>query len=347
MAAGDSFRKGGETGSAKDLDRGVLTLAAWGFVAVMAVVTGFAAWQFAPRETMQSTRGGADEVTAAIGPARAPAPRPSSADLQGVMRELETVRQEILELRRLMGRADQKSDLLSQRITLVEDQAAILTAGLTAMAQRGTATDASRAVAPETPRAAPDEPTAAARTEAPRPADGARVAVTVPLPDPRPPGAEIRTTDPKVVAEPRSAPAAVPTQPAPAAPGAAPARLAPMPSVAIGLRPPGAADKPGEPVSAPETTGAIPPKAEHGVDLGGFRNLTQLRKAWTDLEARQPRLAKGMAPLAQARETTDGLEVRLIGGPFPTPADAARFCTAARAAGVACAPSGYAGQPAR
>ncbi|MCW1839946.1 hypothetical protein [Prosthecomicrobium hirschii] len=368
----------------------VFTLAAWGFVAVMAVLTGFAAWQYAPQRPATAGRLDGLENTGTIGtpvnPLAQTRVRPNAggiADPIALAGEVELLRQEVLDLRRLVGRADQKFDLLSQRVTLLEDQATILTAGLTSVARRPVP-DAARtpdaARAPEGGAAAPAS--SDIRPDPSKPAAPGRLPASDPgltRVDPRPgdikPG-EFRPSAPAgpatatlpaggglpaagngaATAAPAPVSALPPAPqgpggtpqaglPAPAAP-AAPGRITANPSIAIGVRSDQAPDPGGR---APETTGTVPTVApgrgDYGVDLGGYRSLVQLRKAWLDIDARLPKLTKGYHPLAQARETGDGIEVRLVGGPFPSPAEALKYCIAAKGAGLACTPATYVGQP--
>ncbi|MBT9292607.1 hypothetical protein [Prosthecodimorpha staleyi] len=365
----------------------VFTLAAWGFVAVMAVLTGFAAWQYAPQRPATASRQDGPENTGTIGTPVNPQfhgrTRPSAGgggDPIALAGEVEMLRQEVLDLRRLVGRADQKFDLLSQRVTLLEDQATILTAGLTSVARRPVP-DAARApegaaAAPATSDIRPDpsRPPAPGRHPAsdpgltrvdPRPGDikpgefrpslpAGPSAATLPASGGPPASGNGAST-----AAPTPVPALPPAPqgqggapqaalPAPAAPSAsaAPGRITANPSITIGVRSDQAPDPGGR---APETTGTVPTVApgrgDYGVDLGGYRSLVQLRKAWLDIDARLPKLTKGYHPLAQARETGDGIEVRLVGGPFPSPAEALKYCIAAKGAGLACTPASYVGQP--
>ena len=151
----------------------VVTLAAWGFVAVLAVLAGFASWQYAPRTQTAARFDGAETTGSIAAPpvATAPAPREAATRVPGadahLQREFEALRLEVVELRALVGRSDRKSDLLSQRITLLEDQAAILTAGITNLAQRAAAAPAE----PQPPvRPAPEPPKGTRSEFAPAPA---------------------------------------------------------------------------------------------------------------------------------------------------------------------------------
>lgn len=398
---------------------GLLRLAAWGFVGVMAVLSGFAAWQYAPPRSPQMAQRHVDPETtgsiAATPPARAPAAAPATAArppeaAQAPGREVEALRQEVLELRRLLGRQESRAELLSQRITVLEDQTAILTAGIADMAGAGAASRAPQPMPDPLPRAEP----------APRPGPAAAAAPMRETPAAPPVSGSVAPRDAQPATAPApapgpaaSAPAAAPapqpapTATAPAAPASSasppaavqtPPRSAALPSVALGARtsepapgqvaapprdarptantpaasppptPPAASTSPATPSPPPQAAPASPPlpapapavaattavaaappaaapRQDVGVDLGGHRNLTQLRKAWSDLAARQPRLVQNITPLAQVRDG-DQIELRLVAGPFATAAEAARYCIQAKAAGLACATAPYTGQPA-
>ncbi|MEJ1159269.1 SPOR domain-containing protein [Prosthecomicrobium sp. N25] len=435
-----------ETGS-------VAALAAWGFVAVLAVAAGFASWQYAP-PTRASRPLDAIETTGAIPrpqPVRPGAQPPPAADPgAGLQRDLEQIRQEIADLRRLIGRTDQRSDLLARRVGQLEDQAAVLANGLADLAggRTGTIDKRPAAAAPEPPRtdtqkpepqpeAAPrigprtslePEPRAdampaatanaspstssAAPATPPAPAAVPSAAAPVPVrtvaidpgppPSPpsqaSPPAAQVAAPTPHAPeASPPAPPQAAPPRPAgamaaheqpvpsgpPAGPGpmagpsvpappagggpsvspaaagqpavqAAPAPADPgkarpaarpnqVPTISIGNKTQ-IAERPGPPT--PLVPPAAPPtRIDYGVDLGGFRNLPSLRKAWSDLDGKAPRLTRSYAPLAQVKENDESLEVRLIAGPFPSSAEAAKYCKQAQSAGIPCAPAAYAGQP--
>ncbi|NLH81541.1 MAG: hypothetical protein GX458_11945, partial [Phyllobacteriaceae bacterium] len=94
------------------------------------------------------------------------------------------------------------------------------------------------------------------------------------------------------------------------------------------------------------TTIAPPGGGVAAIDLGGHRSLAALRKSWGDMSERYAEFGTGIEPLARLRETESGsMEVRLVAGPYPSPADAAKTCTRMRTLGVACSVTGYTGQP--
>lgn len=155
------------------------------------------------------------------------------------------------------------------------------------------------------------------------------------------------------VAAPAVAPvvATVPASPVPAAPveETAPARATPTTTVAIAPsnpQPPAPAVQPAA-VSDPQAGSAPTAKAGQGgvaVDLGGFRTLASLRRAWSDMTVRHGDLAKGLEPLARLRETESGMEARLLAGPFADQTEAARVCLRLRAVGATCTVTTHSGQ---
>jgi hypothetical protein len=91
---------------------------------------------------------------------------------------------------------------------------------------------------------------------------------------------------------------------------------------------------------------AEPAKPEFGLDLGNGPSVESLRAAWTAASRRHASLLQGLMPRVQSRERGQGVavELRLIAGPIPTAAAAARLCAAMIAAGAVCAPAAFEGQ---
>ena len=87
-------------------------------------------------------------------------------------------------------------------------------------------------------------------------------------------------------------------------------------------------------------------KVEFGLDLGNGTSVESLRAAWTAASRRHASLLQGLMPRVQSRERGKGVavELRLIAGPIPTAAAAARLCAAMIAAGAVCAPAPFEGQ---
>jgi hypothetical protein len=150
----------------------------------------------------------------------------------------------------------------------------------------------------------------------------------------------------------RAAPATPVTSPVPAAPVAAgpapsahptasaaptevtPARSAPDEDVTSSIPSPQPAPTPG------------PAKTEYGLDLGSAITVEALRTAWTAALRRHGPLLEGLRPVVLMRERPrpNGMELRLIAGPVPSAAAAARLCVSMTAAGGICAPSVFEGQ---
>jgi len=104
-------------------------------------------------------------------------------------------------------------------------------------------------------------------------------------------------------------------------------------------------------ISAPSTPSQIPmpprpAKPEYGLDLGGAPSVEALRNAWTIAVRKHGKLLEGLEPAIRTRERPRGAgpELRLVAGPLPNAATAARLCAAMTASGAICAPSVYDGQ---
>ena len=83
------------------------------------------------------------------------------------------------------------------------------------------------------------------------------------------------------------------------------------------------------------------------VDLGSYKSLAGLKRTWVDLEKRHADATSGIGALAQIKETKDGTEIRLVAGPYPNSADAARACARFKTAGFSCSAGTFIGQPIR
>jgi hypothetical protein len=105
--------------------------------------------------------------------------------------------------------------------------------------------------------------------------------------------------------------------------------------------------------ASPENTTPVPAqpssvasKAEFGLDLGGASTVEALRTAWTIALRRHSTLLEGLRPIVHTRDRArpGSAEFRLIAGPLPNAAAAARLCAAMTAAGAICAPTAFDGQ---
>ena len=87
-------------------------------------------------------------------------------------------------------------------------------------------------------------------------------------------------------------------------------------------------------------------KTEYGLDLGSAPSIEALRTAWAAAVLRNGPLLEGLHPLVQMRERPRpaAMELRLIAGPLPNAATAARLCATMTAAGMVCAPAVFDGQ---
>jgi hypothetical protein len=95
------------------------------------------------------------------------------------------------------------------------------------------------------------------------------------------------------------------------------------------------------PPAAPAPAG----RAEFGLDLGGANTMEGLRNLWAAARTRHGTLLEGLRPVVHLRERRpQGVELRLVAGPIPNAATAARMCATLAAAGAICQPSSFDGQ---
>lgn len=87
-------------------------------------------------------------------------------------------------------------------------------------------------------------------------------------------------------------------------------------------------------------------KPEFGLDLGGASTVEALRTAWAIALRRHGTHLEGLRPIVNTRDRPrpSGPELRLIAGPVPNAATAARLCAAMTASGAICAPAMFDGQ---
>jgi hypothetical protein len=100
------------------------------------------------------------------------------------------------------------------------------------------------------------------------------------------------------------------------------------------------------PMPPQQPPGTSAAKTEFGLDLGSATTVEALRTAWTAALRRHGPLLEGLRPVVQMRERPrpGGMELRLIAGPVPNAAAAARLCVSMTAAGAICAPAVFEGQ---
>lgn len=96
----------------------------------------------------------------------------------------------------------------------------------------------------------------------------------------------------------------------------------------------------------PQPPVSVPSKPEFGLDLGSASTVEALRTAWAAALRRHGKLLEGLYPVVQTRERgrPSAVELRLIAGPLPNAAAAARLCATMTAAGAICAPTVFEGQ---
>jgi len=87
-------------------------------------------------------------------------------------------------------------------------------------------------------------------------------------------------------------------------------------------------------------------RTEFGLDLGSAPSVDALRGAWTVALRKHGKLLEGLYPVVHKRERArpGTAELRLVAGPLPNAAAAARICATMNAAGAICQPSIFEGQ---
>jgi len=87
-------------------------------------------------------------------------------------------------------------------------------------------------------------------------------------------------------------------------------------------------------------------RTEFGLDLGSASTIEALRTAWASALRRHGTLLEGLHPVVKTRERprAGGTEFRLIAGPIPNAATAARLCATMTVSGAVCAPAVFEGQ---
>jgi hypothetical protein len=127
--------------------------------------------------------------------------------------------------------------------------------------------------------------------------------------------------------------------------------LAPEPSRTT--EPPSAAEDVTSSINAPASVPMPPPppasnvtRTEFGLDLGSASTVEALRTAWATALRRHGTLLEGLHPVVKTRERprAGGIELRLIAGPIPNAATAARLCATMTVSGAVCAPAVFEGQ---
>jgi hypothetical protein len=97
-----------------------------------------------------------------------------------------------------------------------------------------------------------------------------------------------------------------------------------------------------DPVAAPAATQQL----GYGIELGAARSFGELSRRFAEIaDANQEAAFDQLEPRATLADTPDGLEARLLVGPFATLDDAESTCgQLALPAGISCRPVGFAGE---
>jgi hypothetical protein len=105
------------------------------------------------------------------------------------------------------------------------------------------------------------------------------------------------------------------------------------------------ADRPEPASAAPVATGSQVANG-YSIDLGSAQSFTQLSRRFGEIaRANQEIPFDTLEPRATLKDTAQGLEARLVVGPFPTEADARSACDQiALPAGVECRPAPFEGE---
>ena len=94
------------------------------------------------------------------------------------------------------------------------------------------------------------------------------------------------------------------------------------------------------------TAPAATPQLGYGIELGAARSFGELSRRFAQIaDANQEAAFDQLEPRATLADTPDGLEARLLVGPFATVDDAETTCgQLALPAGISCRPVGFAGE---
>jgi hypothetical protein len=135
--------------------------------------------------------------------------------------------------------------------------------------------------------------------------------------------------------------------------------LAAAPPTAPPAAPPAPDDDATSSISTPVPAAPVPPpppmspgKFEYGLDLGSATTIEGARALWALAYKRYGAQIEGLRPIVQLRERARPagspgparVELRLIVGPLPNAATAARYCATLAATGATCQPAPYDGQ---
>jgi hypothetical protein len=98
------------------------------------------------------------------------------------------------------------------------------------------------------------------------------------------------------------------------------------------------------PASEPAPEPLPPAKLEYGIDLGGAASIEVLRIHWAAMKANYGPLLAGLHPLAsQYPKHPTGVTYRVVAGPLPTAAEAAKLCARFPVTRTGCHPAKFSG----
>src|ERR1700690_1942468 len=207
--------------------------------------------------------------------------------------------------------ADRKR--LTARIAMLERNLADMTGSIKQQSEQ-LATARAANTPPPAPSAPATTPALAAAAPPPAPALPPLTPLALPV------ASETAASWPATTTTPEAAPPPQPAQPA--------TEPAPLPPVRVAAAPAN------EPVAAP------PPQPDYGIDLGSAASLDALRIHWAALKANYGPLLVGLHPVAaQHPKHPAGVTYRLVAGPLPNAAEAARFCASFPVTRTGCRPA--------
>ncbi len=299
----------------------LLSLLGWGMIATSSFVAAFMALQFSSTDnpvmladqSVDTIQTGSLPDRSEIGIMHRGASRQTTRT-QELSGDVDLLREELVALRRTVASMRQSRDQLTSRLRQIENSYAEITAAIGRGESLGTYSP------PNMPRLRKSAPDAMLPPMPPIPDKQAK----------RPP----RKIAPPVRQVRAPAKPASPTDPSPDKPVAStqadPVTTASVPAA--------------EPLET-EVESQRPERTEFAIDLGGYASLATLAKGWKDLKSKQKELVGDLAPRASLSDKNGRLEVRLVAGPFANAAHAITLCAQLQAAGRACQPTLFIGQP--
>lgn len=96
--------------------------------------------------------------------------------------------------------------------------------------------------------------------------------------------------------------------------------------------------------SASGAADSVSTTTEFGLDLGSGPTIEALRSRWSALRSEHAALLGKLRPVVSVIDRGGGIELRLVAGPLPNAAAAARLCGVLAAASLSCQPAVFDGQ---